>query len=90
MTKGRVKQAENFIKREIDNEVAFIKDDGLAIHVLNKTAAYIWEMCDGALGPDEIATGLCERYEVSFEKASADVNKVLASLMEKGLLIRSD
>jgi hypothetical protein len=90
MTKGRVKHAENFVRREVDGQVAFIKDDGLAIYVLNKTAVHIWEMCNGDLRPDEIAAGLCERYDVSFERASVDVKKALASLMENGLLKCSD
>jgi hypothetical protein len=86
MTKGQVKYADNFIRREIDGQVAFIKDDGLAIYVLNKTAAQIWEMCDGNMLPEEIAAGLCARYDVSFEQASADVHEALASLTDKGLL----
>jgi hypothetical protein len=90
MMKDRVKHAENFIRREIDGQVVFIKDDGLAIYVLNKTAARIWEMCDGNMLPDEIAAGLCDHYDVSFEQASADVYEALASLMEKGLLISAD
>jgi hypothetical protein len=90
MKEGFLRRADNSIWREIDGEVAIIKDDGMAIHVLNKTAARIWEMCDGTLGPNEIAARLCERYDVSFERASADVAKALASMVEKGLLIRAN
>jgi hypothetical protein len=90
MKEGLLRRADNSIWREIDGKVAIIREDGMAIHVLNKTAAHIWKMCDGTLGPDEIAARLCERYDVSLERASADVNKALAGLMEKGLLIRVD
>ena len=83
---GRLRRADNVICREIDNEIVAIKDDGLTVHVLNKTAARIWEMCDGNLGPDEMAAKLCERYDVSPERASADVRNALAKMMEKGLL----
>jgi hypothetical protein len=86
MMEGQLRQADNVICREIDNEIVIIKDDGLTAHVLNKTAARIWEMCDGNLGPDEIADSLCERYDVSPEKASADVRDALAKMVEKGLL----
>jgi hypothetical protein len=89
MEERRMARAENSIWREIDGKIAVIKDDGMAIHVLNKTAACIWEMCDGNLGPDEITAKLCERYDVSYERASADVRKAIASLMEKGLLIQA-
>lgn len=86
MNEGRIVRAENSIWREIEGQIAVIKDDGMAIYVLNKTAARIWEMCDGNLGPDEMAAKLCERYDVSLERAGADVRKTLTSLMGKGLL----
>lgn len=83
---GRLSRADDLIWREIDNEIVVIKENGLAIHVLNKTAARIWEMCSGDLGPEEIAANLCERYDVSLEKASIDVRNALAKMAEKGLL----
>ena len=90
MTEGCLRRADNVISREINNEIAVIKDDGLAVHVLNKTAARIWEMCDGETGPDEIATKLCERYDVSLERARDDVRNTLSRMMEKGLLKMTD
>ena len=90
MTEGRIARAEDIIWREIDDDIVVIKDDGQKMHVLNKTAARIWEMCGGELGPDEIAANLCERYDVSFERASMDVRNVLARMMEIGILKRAD
>ena len=43
-------------------------------------------MCNGDLGPDEIAANLCERYDVSPEKASIDVRNALDKMMELGML----
>ena len=90
MTEGRIARAEDIIWREIDDEIVAIKDDGLAFHVLNKTAARIWEMCSGDIRPDEIAAKLCERYDVSLEKASTDVRNAVAKMVEIGLLRHSD
>jgi len=89
MKEGRVMRAKNFIWREIEGQIVVIKDDGMVIYVLNKTAARIWEMCDGNLGRDEMAAKLCERYDVSFDRASVDVGGTLTSLMEKGLLMQA-
>ena len=89
MKERRVIRAENSIWREIEGQIAVIKDDGMAIYVLNKTAARIWEMCNGTLRPDEMAAKLGERYDVSLDRASVDVRKTLTSLMEKGLLMQS-
>ena len=90
MTEGRIARAEDIIWREIDDDIVVIRDDGLKVHVLNKTAARIWEMCGGDIGPDEIAGNLCERYDVSFEQASTDVRNVMARMVEIGLLKRAD
>ncbi len=90
MTQGRMARAEDTIWREIEGEIVVIKDDSLSVHVLNKTAARIWEMCGGDIGPDEIAANLCERYDVSFKQASTDVRNVTAKMMEIGLLKRAD
>ncbi len=90
MTEGRIARVEDIIWREIEDDIVVIKDDGLSVHVLNKTAARIWEMCDGDFGPDEIVANLCERYDVSFEQATTDVRNVMAKMVEIGLLKRAD
>jgi hypothetical protein len=90
MSEGRIVQAEDVIWRGIDDDIVVIKDDGQKVHVLNKTAARIWEMCGGGMGPDEIAVNLSERYDVSLEQASTDVKNSMARMMELGLLKRAD
>lgn len=86
MAEGRLTRADNLVWREIDDEIVVIKDDGLVVHVLNKTAARIWEMCNGEVGPDEIADILCERFDVEVERARTDVRNTVKNLREKGLL----
>jgi hypothetical protein len=83
---NRVAQAEDVIWRRIGSEIVVIKDDGLATHVLNKTAAFIWEMCDGSCGIDGIATYLHERFDVSFEEARADVRELVEKLTQIGIM----
>ena len=83
---NRMIQAENIIWRRIGDDIVIIKDDGLATHVLNKTAAYIWELCDGKRGIDEIAASLYERYDVSPEEALADTRETIENLTKAGIL----
>ena len=63
-----------------------IKDGGLSTHVLNKTAAFIWEACDGKSGIDEIASKICERFEVDYKEAHDDVNNVVKTLTKASVL----
>lgn len=90
MMEGRVERAEDVIWREIGDEIAVIRVDGMAVYVLNKTAVKIWKMCDGSFKPDEIAAKLCESYNVSLEQANTDVRNALARMMEKGLVKCTD
>lgn len=83
---SRAAQAEDVIWRQIGDEIVVIKDNGLATHVLNKTAAFIWEMCDGQYGIDEIATHLCERFDVSLDEACADVREIIEKLTQIGIM----
>ena len=82
----RVVKTEDIIWRRIGDEIVVIKDDGLSTHVLNKTAAHIWEMCDADCGLDEIVASLCERFDVNQEVASADIKEVVEKLAQIGIL----
>jgi hypothetical protein len=86
MISNRIVKAEDVIWRRIGDDIVAIKDDGLATHVLNKTAAIIWEMCDGNCGIDEIAAKLCERYDVSLEEARADTRETIENLTRAGII----
>jgi hypothetical protein len=86
MITNRITQAEDIIWRRIGDDIVVIKDNGYSTHVLNKTAAYIWEMCDGNCGIDEIAIKLCERYDVSLEEARADIKEIIEDLTKAGII----
>jgi hypothetical protein len=83
---NQVARNEEVVWQKIGDEIVAIGNDGLLINVLNKTAAYIWELCDGTRGPDEIAACLCERFEVELEEATADVLGILGKFEKFGLL----
>lgn len=89
MDRNKLVWAKDIIWRRIDNEIVIIKDDGLSNHVLNSTAASIWEMCGSGCEVGDIVSGLCERYDVSVDDARADVEDTLARLVEAGLLERA-
>jgi len=79
---------EDVIWRRIEETIILIGKDGLEIHTLNKTAALIWELCDGANNADEIAASLCERFNVLPVEACVDVRETINKLERMGLLER--
>jgi len=85
-----VSRAGDAIWRRIDDDIVVIKGDGQSTHVLNKTAALIWEKCDGKCGIDEIAAHLCERFNVSLEEAREDVKEIIEKLTQVGIINNSE
>lgn len=74
------------IWRRVGDTIVVIKEDGLSSHILNKTAAFIWELCDGTLDTSEIANRMHERFDVSLELAKSDAEKVINELTRAGIM----
>ena len=79
-------QKDEVIWRRIGDTIVVIKEDGLSSHTLNKTAAFIWELCDGKLEINEIAVKLHERFDVSLEDALSDVYSTIGELTMAGIV----
>jgi PqqD family protein of HPr-rel-A system len=58
-------------------------------HVINASAARVWELCDGR-PMDELLSAFAEPYGLTPEAVRADVERVLASFRELSLLDRTD
>jgi len=81
-----IAQSKDVIWRRIGDDIVIIKEDELFSHILNKTASVIWEMCDGKNSIDDITSKICERFEVSYDEANADVNKTIKVLTKANVL----
>jgi coenzyme PQQ biosynthesis protein PqqD len=76
--------------RVVDGEtVIFDRRRGL-IHVLNSTAHFIWERCDGTATIADIAQQLATAFEVDPQKVAADVAAFIAQLHAVELLALQD
>ena len=72
--------------RVIDGEVVILTIDGSEIHTLNKVGSAIWELADGTRTLEDVVSLICERFEVSFDVAHADVLKFAQQLEAKKML----
>jgi hypothetical protein len=86
MTKKRFDKVSEAIWRQIGDEVVILMDDGLSTHVLNKTAACIWEACDGVTEMDDIVSNMCQRFDVEKEQALEDTEELVEKLIKAGVL----
>lgn len=51
---------------------------------VNATSAFLWEQLETQQTAESLALALTERYDVSREKAMADVTKFLEALLQIG------
>ena len=68
-----------------DEVVVSLPVEGATYH-LNRTAAAVWEQCDGRRTTRDIATELADAYDVEFDDALNDVEELVVWLADSGLL----
>ena len=56
------------------------------VHYLNKTAAIVFELCDGARGADDIVACMGKMFEVA-GTANREIEACLQSLLKEGLVL---
>lgn len=55
---------------------------------LNSTAAIVWSLLPD-LDDEQIAAEIARRFEVDLDRARADVGRLLAALLERGVVERA-
>lgn len=78
---------ENFVFRRIEDETILvpIKDnvsDMGSIYSLNEIGAFIWEQLDGSRNLVTVHDKIIDEYEVSHQKAEADLRAFMNDLIE--------
>ena len=87
-----MKSKEGFILRSICGEYVVVGEGLTQVNFnkmlsLNESAAYLWKEIQGKdFGRDDLVKLLLDRYEVTPEQAKADVDKLIASWKEEGVV----
>ena len=63
--------------RIVDGEVVVLDHENEKIHQLNATASFVWSRLDGTLSMRGIAKALMEHFEVTEQRALADVKRIV-------------
>lgn len=86
-----MKRSEDFLLREVAGTLVIVPV-GAAVAAfpgmmtVNATGAYIWELLETEQTVQSLVEALTERYEVTEEKAKADVEAFIARLKPTGAL----
>ncbi|MDI9584483.1 MAG: PqqD family protein [Acidobacteriota bacterium] len=76
----------DLLGRQVADEWMIYDASGKAVHVLNETARFVWDRCDGEHGVDDIVTEAVALYEISETEAREDILECLASFAELSIL----
>jgi hypothetical protein len=80
-----VTQAENLEIHDVPDGYIVYQSERDRVHYLNKTAAIIFELCDGKREPEEIIARVAKAFELG-PAAHDEIRAGLDSLLEEGLI----
>jgi PqqD family protein of HPr-rel-A system len=83
---GRPRSAPDVTTYELDDDLVLYDARTTQAHVLNASAARIWQLCDGSRSPLALALALSTTFDLDPSRARADVDELVASLTAAGLL----
>jgi hypothetical protein len=79
-------RADGLDVNEVPDGYVIYQTEADRVHYLNKTAAIVFELCDGAHSADDIVVRMRRMFEL--EKAADDEIKVcIQSLLKEGLVL---
>ncbi len=72
--------------QKLDEETIVVDPRSREVHLLNETAARIWELLASPQSLDELAAALGEEYDAPPSELRAGVDEVIGGFRDKGLL----
>ena len=79
----KIRRANGYRIEKLDDELLLYNPAQTRVIALNDTAALVWQLCDGARSPAEIAALIVEAYPEAGSVA-ADVDELLSTLRRAG------
>lgn len=74
----------------LDGEAVMINLSNGFYYSMDNVGAFIWEQITGGNKLDAIVTSLTQRYEVSMDRAQADLELLVTQLLEEKLVVASE
>lgn len=91
MSELRIRRRSEIVRREVGNEVLLFDPRDDSLHVLNATAAVLWERLDGVRSLAELTAHLRDSFAVDAEAdVEADVRRIVRELRQRDLVIEAE
>ena len=78
--------SDGVVFRELDGEAVLLNLDSGMYYGLDSVGTRIWQLVERHGAPDAVARAMAEEYEALPSAIRDDVDRLLAALVEKGLL----
>lgn len=75
--------------RELGGEAVLLSPSAGCSYNLNQVGTFIWKLLDGKHSSEDIARAIYQIYEVEYEQACQDVERILVELRDNNLLDES-
>jgi PqqD family protein of HPr-rel-A system len=73
--------------QQLDEETIVVDPARREVHLLNATAARVWELCETPRSLEDLVSELAEEYEAPEDELRTSVAELLAVLGERRLVI---
>ena len=89
MDDRKPQRTEGYQEKDLGDEVVLYDPSGKEIHILNRTAYAVWSMCDGEHTLTDMESSVRGSFDLPKNGVNvvADIQAVLGTLQEKGLLL---
>jgi len=78
--------ADGLIVKQIGTETIILTESGEQLHTLDETGTYVWFEIDGKKTLSQILDKLCDEYDVTRDRAQADLQEFIGALEEKEIV----
>lgn len=79
-------RAEGLDVNEVPDGYVIYQTAADQVHYLNKTAAIVFELCDGARGTGDVVARVGQMFELE-GKVDTEIEACIQSLLKKGLIL---
>jgi hypothetical protein len=77
--------------KRVSGDLVLYDPSNSSVHMLNATAANVFQLCDGSHTPEEMAKSLVESFDgVDYAQAYEDVKSALNTFEAENLVVRLD
>jgi hypothetical protein len=83
---ARIARREDVQLTRTGGEALLVDERGGGVHVVNRAAARLWELCEAEPTIDELAEALGGSYELPAAAVREDVERIVGTFRELGLL----